>query len=291
MSYAQQLMNTLACGSLYALIALGYSLVFGIVRLVNFAHCDVMMLGAYGAWVLQQWCPGPLWLTLSLTMVFCAAVGWGIQRWVYRPLFSARGEYLLVSAIGVSLVLEYGVAGLFGSAPKRLFFPELEGNCHLFCWEVPKASCFVLLACPTVLGGLVLLLQGTAFGRGMRAVSEDSMAAKLCGVHREKMIGAAFLGGSALAGLSGALYGSLYALTPLMGMAPGMKAFAAAVIGGIGSVPGAVLGGFLLSFFETGASLFLDSGLRDGISFLAMILTLLLFPGGIVGQRKGADRF
>ena len=290
MEWEEQLVNLLACGGVYALTALGYTLVFGVVRLVNFAHCDVMMLGAYAGWMLRRQWDAPLWLVLLGAAGLCALAGAGLERVVYRPLFAGREEYLLVAAVGASLVLEYAAAGIWGSAPRRLALPELEGTAAIGGTVVPKGALLVFGLCMLCMAGLSLFLRFSPVGMAMRAVSEDSMAARLCGIPEERMVGMAFLLGSALAGVSGVLYAQLYSLTPFMGTLPGMKAFAAAVLGGIGSIPGAVAGGFLLSFFETGAALLLGPGARDGVSFFAMILTLLLFPGGLAGRGKGGER-
>lgn len=292
----QQLINGLSLGSIYALIALGYTLVYGTLRFINFAHGDVFMLGAFFGFYFNQF-----WVSFFgvsghvvhigvcvLAMFCCGVVGVLIERLAYRPLRGHPKITMLITAIGVSLFLEYGGQRVFGVDPKP--FPALIP-------DVPwmETSNMVLSTGPAIVMVsalfLLLVLYGVVFhtkmGRAMRAVASNPKAASLMGVNHDHVIGFTFALGSVLAGAAGLLYASLYpSINPMMGVFPGLKAFVAAVIGGIGHMGGAVLGGFLIGLLETFVTGYLSPIYRDAITFGCLIVILVVKPSGLLGKRS-----
>jgi branched-chain amino acid transport system permease protein len=295
--FLQQLINGLSLGAFYALIALGYTMVYGVLRFINFAHGDVFMLGAFSGYYLTprimphfQGAMAPLGVAIVLlsTMCICAVVGMTIERLAYRPLRKRPKLTVLITAIGVSLFLEYGGQFVFGPDPKA--FPELVPDRpleHTGALTVTTTQVAAFAVTMVLLLGLTLIVKRTRLGRAMRAVSNNATAAALMGVNIDTVISFTFGLGSALAGAAGILYALSYpSIDPLMGVLPGIKAFVAAVLGGIGNIPGAAVGGIVLGVVETfvGGSSF--STYRDAIAFALLIAILLFRPSGIFGRSQ-----
>lgn len=297
----QQLVNGLSLGAIYALIALGYTMVYGVLRFINFAHGDVFMVGAFTGLYFHKWLkplvPGwPAWLVafivLSCAMLAGAVLGIIIERLAYKPLRSRPRLTVLITAIGVSLLLEYlGQLG-FGAAPRG--FPTLlePQSLSVAGVRISSIQVTVILVTTLLLLGLRFIVMKTRMGLAMRALSLNPTAAALMGVNTSVVISFTFGLGSALAAAGGVFYASLYqAIDPFMGVLPGMKAFVAAVLGGIGILPGAALGGVLLGIVETlvvGYSrvLGIPPGYRDAVAFVILILILLFKPSGLLGKSQ-----
>ena len=284
--FFSQLINGLSLGSIYALIALGYSMVYGIILLLNFAHGDVIMVGAYMSWfVMNQLGLGPV-TAVCATIITCTLLGVVIEKIAYTPLRSAPRISLLITAIGVSFFLEYTAELILGSGAKVI--PAYYTNQTFRIGSVPLGLTSVITLLVTVLSMLVLtfLVQKTKLGKAMRAVSEDMDAARLMGINVNSTISFTFAVGYALAGIGSVLYCCSYPqATPTMGSMLGLKAFVAAVLGGIGSIPGAMLGGVLLGIIETFAKAFLSTQFSDAIVFGVLIIILLVKPAGLLGKR------
>jgi len=289
----QQLLNGITWGSIYALIALGYTMVYGVLRLINFAHGEVYMMGAMTGYYTARWLGlasapslGGLALVLVASMLACGLLGAVIERVAYRPLRSAGRLAPLITAIGVSLLLQNTGQLVFGADPK--FFPALLRSEEVFRSGEIAISNIQVTVLVTAIGLMALLeyiVQRTRFGRAMRAVSYDAPAAALMGVPVDRVITGTFVLGSMLAAAAGILVGlSNPKIEPLMGLMPGLKAFVAAVLGGIGSVPGAMVGGLLLGIIETLVTGYLSSTYRDAIAFVILVVILLYRPTGIFGQ-------
>ena len=290
--FLQQLLNGIAWGSIYALIALGYTMVYGVLKLINFAHGEVYMVGAmtgyYAAHTLgfaAEPSLAGLFVVLVLSMATCALLGATIERVAYRPLRGAPRLASLITAIGISLLLQNGGQLLFGADPK--FFPSLVAAREVFRTgglAVSNIQLFVFGTAMALMVGLELVVTRSRFGRAMRAVSFDASAAALMGVPVDRVISGTFMLGSALAAAAGILVGlSNPKIDPLMGLLPGLKAFVAAVLGGIGSIPGAMVGGLLLGVVETLISAYVSSTYRDAIAFVILIGILLYRPTGLFG--------
>jgi branched-chain amino acid transport system permease protein len=288
----QQIVNGIAWGSLYALIALGYTMVYGVLRLINFAHGDVYMIGAMVAYYAARamLSPGSSSATaffglLALSMVSCGALGLVIERLAYRPLRHAPKLTVLITAIGVSLLLENGGQLLFGPDPK--FFPQLLETRELSPGSgivVTNVQILVLAVSVTLMVGLQLLVFHTRIGTALRAVSYSAETASLMGIDVDRVISLTFVLGSMLAGAAGVLVGlSNPKIEPLMGIMPGLKAFVAAVVGGIGNIPGAMAGGILMGLSEVLVVGYVSSTYRDAIAFVILILVLLVRPSGLFG--------
>ena len=304
----QQLINGLALGAIYALIALGYTMVYGVLRFINFAHGDVFMLGGFAGYflgrmdtwtflgnrIVPSWLVIPIhsyWggaLILVLAMLICGALGMLIEFLAYRPLRNRPKLIVLITAIGVSLFIEYTCQhkAVFGAAPRS--FPDLipASNLHFGSLVVSSSQVLVLVTTLVLLVALTFIVQRTKIGTAMRAVSFNEKAAALMGINVNFIISFTFGLGSALAAAGGILYAMSYAsIDPLMGVQTGLKAFIAAVLGGIGNLPGAALGGVLLGMIETMAGgIPAISPYRDGIAFALLILVLLLRPAGLLGK-------
>jgi len=288
--FLQHLANALALGSLYALIAIGYTMVYGILRLINFAHGDIFMLGAYLAFYGVALFALPWWASLLLSLIFTALFGIGLERVAYRPLRDSPRISIMISAIGASFLLENLAVLVFGGRPKGVDVPALL-NRVVQIGSVSVLSVSLLIPVCTLLILIVLMrvVNGTKTGMAMRAVSTDIETARLMGVDVDKVVSFTFGAGSLLAALGGILWSYKYPqLNPLMGMMPGIKCFIAAVIGGIGSIPGAVLGGFLMGFIEIMMVAFLPalSGYRDAFAFVLLIIVLLVKPTGLLGRNQ-----
>jgi branched-chain amino acid transport system permease protein len=284
----QQLINGISLGSMYALIALGYTMVYGVLKLINFAHGEVFMAGAFlglAALAAFHW---PLAAALIIAMAGAAILGIVIERGAYRPLRSAPRLSALITAIGVSLLLQNLGVIILGADPE----PFLQAHLGII---VTRQQVFIVLATAAIFVLLHLIVARTKIGKAMRAVSEDREAAQLMGINVDRVISFTFGLGSAIAGAGGVFYGIYYGTAdPLMGLMPGIKAFVAAVLGGIGSVPGAMLGGVLMGLVETGVSsvtihftpttVVTGSTLRDAVAFSVLIVILLVRPAGLLGR-------
>jgi len=298
----QHLINGIASGTIYALVALGYTMVYGVLKLINFAHGDVMMVGVYmgyaTAMMLGRQARGSLGgvlLIFLVAMVGCALMGFLIERFAYRPLREKPRLTALITAIGISFTLSYGfqldVGFLPGSAPRA--FPQIIQPAQWFALGDPEFPDVVLwnwqvisfLVAVVLMAGLQFLVFRTRFGRAMRAVSFDHRVAALMGIPTDRIISVTFMIGSALAAGAGLLYAIKdTSVSPLMGLYVGLKAFVAAVIGGIGNVPGAMVGGLLLGLVEEFVVGYAASTWRDAVAFGFLILVLLVRPGGLFGR-------
>jgi branched-chain amino acid transport system permease protein len=290
-TFLQQIVNGLSLGSIYALIALGYTMVYGVLRLINFAHGDVYMVGAYVGYYLSRRMQGreasfvSALLVMLGSMAACAILGLVIERLAYRPVRRASRLTLLITAIGVSLFIENGGQLVFGPDPK--FFPSLAPH-----YDFLVAGVHLTSEQLTVIGVSFLLMillrlfiMRTRTGKAMRAVSFNLDTARLMGISTDWIIAVTFALGSALAAAGGVLIGmQIPKIDPLMGIIYGLKAFVAAVLGGIGNVPGAVIGGLLIGTSEVMVVGYLSSTYRDAIAFGILILVLLLRPQGILGR-------
>ncbi|RMC42006.1 branched-chain amino acid ABC transporter permease [Lactobacillus sp. ESL0236] len=284
-TFLQQIINALSLGSIYALLALGYSMVYGIIKLINFAHGDIYMLGAFTAYfVINIWHFNFITALLA-AMVISALSGVLIEYFAYRPLRKSPRIAVLITAIGVSFLLENGMSYLVGSNARS--FPQViaQVNYSIGGILISNIQILILGIALILMVLLQLIIKKTKMGRAMRAVSVDPDAAELVGINVNQTISFTFALGSALAGAAGILIGMYYnSIDPLMGMTPGIKAFVAAVLGGIGSVPGAAFGGFLIGILET---LFQSVGLsayKDAVVYLVLIVILLFLPAGIFGK-------
>ncbi|AEE17675.1 branched-chain amino acid ABC transporter permease [Treponema brennaborense] len=288
--FLQQLINGLSLGSIYALIALGYTMVYGIVKLINFAHGDVLMLGAYaGYFVLRHFGTNPASMALAflVAMVLCAVIAILIERFAYRPLRSAPRLNSLITAIAISLILQNGVRVLPFIGPNPRQFPTMATvNISLGVVSISNIQLIVIVLSAVLMLILNYIINYTKTGKAMRAVSYDLQAASLMGISVNRTIAFTFALGAVLAAAGGVLYASAYPqIDPTMGTMPGLKAFVAAVLGGIGSVPGAMLGGYILGIAETMTKGFLSSQFSDAISFSILIIILLVKPTGILGEK------
>ena len=290
--FFQQLANGITWGSIYALIALGYTMVYGVLRLINFAHGDVYMVGAFVGYYVSHWLGlsqgqsiGGAVVVIIASMAACSLLGLAIERFAYKPLRSRPRLAALITAIGVSLLLENGGQLVFGADPK--FFPQLITSKEIHIGSVILTSQQLIVVASTILMLILLqyFIQRTKTGKGMRSVSFNREAASLMGIPVDKIISITFVIGSALAGAAGVLV----ALTnpkidPIMGLIPGLKAFVAAVLGGIGNIPGAMLGGYVMGIAEVMVVGYISSTLRDAIAFGILIIILIFRPTGLLGS-------
>lgn len=288
--FVQQLINGLSLGSIYALIALGYTMVYGIVMLINFAHGDVLMVGAYtGFYVLNALGPSPVSLVIGFAaaMIVCAVTGVAIERFAYRPLRSAPRLNSLITAIAVSLILQNGARVLPFVGPNPRQYPTMPTvNISIGAFSISNIQIIVIVVSIVLMLILNYIINWTKIGKAMRAVSYDFKAASLMGISVNKVIAFTFALGSVLAAAGGILFATAYPqIDPTMGAMPGLKAFVAAVLGGIGSVPGAMLGGYILGVAETLTKGFISSQYADAISFSILIIILLVKPTGIMGKK------
>ena len=291
-SFLQQLINGISLGSIYALVALGYTMVYGVLRLINFAHGDVYMLGAYMGYYVSRLVHGRLpgafletTVVILASMVICAGAGMLMERLAYRPVRKASRLTLLIIAIGLSLLLENGAQLVFGADPK--FFPQLipESYISLGKLSLTNQQVIVLVVALGLMVLLNLFIYRTRTGKAMRAVSFNLDAAKLMGINTDGIISLTFALGSALAAAGGILVSiNIPGIDPLMGVMTGLKAFVAAVLGGIGNIFGAVLGGLILGLAEVMVAGYGSSTYLDAIAFLILIAILLFKPAGILGK-------
>jgi len=286
MELIQQLINGISLGSIYALIALGYTMVYGIIKLINFAHGDVFMVGAFTGFYLITVFHLPFVLALVLTMLITSLLGVVIERVAYKPLRNATRIAALITAIGVSLLIEYTTIYLRGAQPAA--YPDdiiPNKTIAISGLTISSQSIVILAVSVTLMIILELFIHKTKTGKAMRAVSVDADAARLMGINVDRTISVTFAIGSALAGAAGVAFGIYYIkIEPLMGIIPGLKAFIAAVLGGIGIIPGAMVGGMLLGIVEALVSAAGFSLWRDAAAFLILILILLFKPSGLFGK-------
>lgn len=289
--FLQQLINGLSWGAIYALIALGYTMVYGVLRLINFAHGDLFMLGAMIGYYTAHLFGlgegiGSLFLVMFVSMFLCALTGYVIERLAYRPLRKSPRIAALITAIGVSLLLEYGGQYVFGADPK--FFPFLIHTQSYTLLEgvvINNIQIIILFGSFILMTLLWFVVMKTKLGKAMRGVSFSHTASLLVGIPVDRIISGTFMLGSALAGAAGVLVSLANPkIEPLMGIMPGIKAFVAAVLGGIGSVPGALVGGFLLGISETFVTAYGSSTYRDALAFIILIVVLLVKPSGLFGK-------
>ena len=287
MKFLFQIINGLHIGSIYALVALGYSMVYGIVKLINFAHGDIIMVGAYAAYVLLVLCGLPVWVAVIGSIVFCALAGVLIERIAYRRLLvkEAPRISLLITAIGVSIFLQNLFQLIFTSSGKS--FPSIFNYEPIVMGErqVSIVSLITIVTTVVLMVLLQLLVKKTRLGKAMRAVSEDAGAARLMGINTNSTVSWTFAIGSGLAAVGAVLYSASYPLIdPYMGSMLGLKAFVAAVLGGIGSIPGAMIGGLIMGVAESLTKGYISSTLSDAVVFGILIIVLLLKPSGIMGK-------
>lgn len=291
--FLQHVINGLSLGSIYALIALGYTMVYGILQMINFAHSDVYMVGAFASYFVARWLkidnsPGfaSLIILLAVSMTACSLLGLAIERFAYRPLRKAPKLNILITAIGVSLFLEYAGQIVFGADPK--VFPDVMTDVVLVDFGELQIRSFDVTVLGVSLVAMVVLnflIYKTRIGRAMRAVSVNPAVASMLGVNVDRIIAFTFVVGSSLAGVGSVLVGMKYPkIEPLMGMMIGLKAFVAAVLGGIGSLPGAVLGALLMGCSEEMVVAYLSSTYRDALAFGILIIILLVKPSGLMGK-------
>lgn len=289
--FLQQLINGISLGAIYALIALGYTMVYGVLRFINFAHSDVLMIGAFIGFFVAPHFPKDTFMgglaIMVIAMAGCAVLGIVIERLAYKPLRNSSKLNVLITAIGVSLLLENGGQFLFGAKPRA--FPAIfpERSIKLGEMVISSNQIAVIVISLLLLGALQYIVLRTKMGAAMRAVSFNPAAASLVGINNSVVISFTFGLGSALAGAGGILYSLNYpSIDPLMGIMPGLKAFVAAVLGGIGNIPGAALGGLLIGVIETFVGGSKYSTWRDAIAFAILILILIFRPAGLLGKMQ-----
>jgi len=293
-TFLQQLVNGISLGSMYALIAIGYTMVYGTLRLINFAHGDIMMVGAFFVYLGVQ-IGMPFWLAVIFGVVGSVLVGILTDKIAYKPLRDAPKISLLITAIGISFFLENLFTVIFGSSPKAFPAPEyLTTTFNVDGVILPISVILIPVTTVLILGGVLWVLYKTKYGMAIRALAFDIPTVKLMGVNADFIITLVFALGSALAAIGGIFYAISYpSIDPLMGIIVGLKAFAAAVLGGIGSVTGAVLGGFILGFTEIFVvAMFPElGGYKDAFAFFFLIVVLLFKPTGIMGEDLERGRF
>lgn len=289
MEFLSHFINGISLGSIYAIIALGYTMVYGIAKMLNFAHGDVIMVGGYVIFIAVSNMGLPPVVSIILAMILCTILGITIEKIAYKPLRNASSSLaVLITAIGVSYLLQNSALLIFGSNPKTFTSVVSVGSIRLFDGSVTISgeTIVTILSCIVIMAGLMLFINKTKAGQAMLAVSEDKGAAQLMGINVNATISLTFAIGSALAAVAGALLCSAYPqLTPYTGSMPGIKAFVAAVFGGIGSIPGAFVGGIILGIIEILSKAYISSKLSDAIVFAVLIVVLLVKPTGILGRK------
>ena len=286
-NFIEQLINGLRTGSIYALIAIGYTMVYGIAKMINFSHGDIIMVGAYALYFSISVLGLPVPVALVITVIVCAVLGVVIEKVAYKPLRSAPPLAVLITAIGMSFFLQSASLLIFGSTP--IPFQSVIPNVNISVGPVVISNITVVTLIVTAIAMILLTLfvNKTKMGSAMRAVSEDKGAAELMGINVNSTISLTFAIGSALAAVAGVLYICQYqSMKPTLGALPGIKAFVAAVLGGIGSIPGAMLGGILLGLIESVSKAYISTELADAIVFGVLIVVLLFRPSGLLGKKK-----
>ncbi|MEK7702893.1 MAG: branched-chain amino acid ABC transporter permease [Nitrospirota bacterium] len=294
--FFQQLVNGLTLGSLYALIALGYTMVYGILEMINFAHGEIYMIGSYlciiffGIFTYFGITQSHLLLSLALVAILsavtCAGYGMTMERVAYRPIRSAHRLSPLISALGVSIFLQNYVMLTQGSSDK--VFPHIfsVSTSQMDGFPITPIQFFIILSSILLMAGLHFFVQKTNFGKAMRAVAQDKVMAALCGISINKVIAVTFIIGSALAAMAGMMVAVYYGVTNFsIGYVAGIKAFTAAVLGGIGSIPGAMLGGILLGMTESLGAAYVSSEFKDGFAFIILIFILIFRPSGLLVKK------
>jgi len=287
-TFLNYLINGISLGSVYAIIALGYTMVYGIAKMLNFAHGDVIMIGAYISFLVTSKLGLPGIVSILAAMVVCTALGIVIERLAYKPLRSAPSLAVLITAIGVSYFLQNTALLIWGSAPKYFTSIVKFESIKLFDGQlvITSEAIVTIAACIIIMTALTLFTSRSKMGKAMRAVSEDKGAAQLMGINVNTTISVTFAIGSALAAIAGILLCSAYpTLMPTTGAMPGIKAFTAAVFGGIGSIPGAMIGGLLMGVIEIFASAYLSNQLANAVVFSVLIIVLLVKPTGLLGKK------
>ena len=286
MEFLSYLISGISLGSVYAIIALGYTMVYGIAKMLNFAHGDVIMVGGYVSFCFMMYLEAPVIVAVLAAMAVCTVLGIVIEALAYKPLRQATSLAVLITAIGVSYFLQNAALLIWGANPKS-YQSVVSGTLKLFGGQlsISYISLITVAACVVIMVGLTLFTSKSKIGKAMRACSEDKGAAQLMGINVNRTISITFAIGSALAAIAGILLCSSYAtLQPTTGSMPGIKAFTAAVFGGIGSIPGAFIGGLLLGIIESLAKSYISTQLADAIVFAALIVVLLFKPTGILGK-------
>ena len=287
MDFAQQLVNGVQIGSVYALVAIGYTMVYGIAKMINFAHGDIIMVGSYVALLFFQSSGLPVWGVIAATAAVSAVLGVTIERLAYKPLRGGSRMSALITTIGVSLMLQNGFLLSFGSSPKPFPNHFIGEGFTLGGVTVSRLTAITLVVTVVLMVLLTLFVNRTRVGKAMRAVSEDQGAAQLMGINIDTSISITFAIGSALAAVAAVLYSSTYPLiNPYMGSMLGLRAFIAAVIGGIGVIPGAMIGGFIIGIAEALIKRYISSAMADAIVFALLIIVLLVKPSGLLGRNE-----
>lgn len=285
MGFIEQLINGLNLGSIYALMALGYTMVYGIAKMLNFAHGDIIMVGAYTLSLVMTNLGMPSIVAVFASVIVCSVLGVTIEKIAYKPLRSASPLTVLITAIGVSYFLQSVALLLFGSNKRKVDSAITMPAIKIGALELTGESIVTLGVTILIMIGLTLFIKKTKMGKAMLAVSEDKGAAQLMGINVNQTISITFAIGSALAAVAGVLFVSSYGFVgPYTGSLPGIKAFVAAVLGGIGSIPGAMLGGILLGIIESLSKAYISTNLSDAIVFAVLIIVLLVKPSGLLGK-------
>ena len=285
MAFLSYLIGGLGLGSVYAIIALGYSMVYGIAKMLNFAHGDVIMVGAFVAYFALSSFGLPTIVALILSVVACTVLGIVVEKLAYKPLRGASSLSVLITAIGVSYFLQNAAMLMWGTDTK-IFPTILEGTLTIGELSIPYLTLLTILSCIVIMVVLTMFINKTKTGRAMRACSEDKGAASLMGINVNQIISITFAIGSGLAAIAAVLLCATYpSVYPTLGSMPGIKAFTAAGLGGIGSIPGAFLGGLLLGVIENLARAYISTQLSDAIVFMVLIVILLIKPTGLLGKK------
>jgi branched-chain amino acid transport system permease protein len=288
---AQQLLNGVILGSMYALVAVGFSMIYGIINLINFAHGDIVMIGAFCTLGLLAGLGLPLWIVAPGVIAVGALSGLVIERFAFRPMRGAPQVTGFIASLGVSIMIQNLGVLILTAQPRNFSFPEyMQTSLTLLGLQVRVIDLSIMVAAPALVGVLLFIVYRTKIGTAMRATAENLDVARLMGVNINRTIAVTFALGSALAGISGLMWGGKFGqIDPLMGFLPGLKSFVAAVIGGVGSIPGAILGGYLLGLAEVlfvGLLPPIYSSYRDAFVFGTLILILLVLPNGILGKNQ-----
>lgn len=285
MAFLSYLIGGLGLGSVYAIIALGYSMVYGIAKMLNFAHGDVIMVGAFVAFFAMSSYGLPVIVAVILSVIACTVLGVVVERLAYKPLRNASSLSVLITAIGVSYFLQNAAMLLWGTDTK-IFPTVMSGSLTIGSLSIPYLTLITIATCICIMIVLTLFINKTKTGRAMRACSEDKGASSLMGINVNKIISITFAIGSGLAAIAAVLLCATYpSVYPTLGSMPGIKAFTAAVFGGIGSIPGAFLGGLLLGVIENLARAYISTQLSDAIVFVVLIIVLLIKPTGLLGKK------